>query len=55
VNDSAIIEARDIEAFPFLGYGEDDRWYVLGEPTNSPELVLAAMLMVTTVIPMGEA
>ncbi len=27
-----------------LGYGDDDRWYVLGIETDDPLLVLAVML-----------
>ena len=32
------------EGVRLLGYGVDDRWYVLDEPTSDPLLILAVML-----------
>lgn len=36
--------SADQEPLAILGYGDDDRWYVLGVETEDPALVLAVML-----------
>jgi hypothetical protein len=38
----ATLSAED-EPLAILGYGDDDRWYVLGIETTDPALVLGVM------------
>lgn len=47
--------SADDEPLAILGYGDDERWYVLGIEAETPELVLGVMLGFAQAIERGEA